>query len=147
MYLQHPKEIAEQLENISKDVVRSGIMPIVTKNGILVGSYLVQPNDGRFLVKSGSKVLYTTYTKSASMILARLLLKKATRDKINEIIEADRVAFSSRNDLEIYKSHYESAEKRNDSIKMGILMSRFEVADERYQVAKKTLQKSYSLLF
>ena len=147
MLVQNPKEVADKLESISKDVVRNGAMPIVTKNGILIGNYMIQPKDGKYNLKNGSKIIHTTYSKSAAMIIARMLLKRISGDQIGEVLEADRIAFSARQDLEIYKYHIKVAEKNNNSLKEELYTTRFEVTDQRYQSAKATLQKSYSLLF
>lgn len=141
------KSLAEKLEKISTKAVASNLVPLVTKNGILIGSYLIKPRDGLFDILEGSRVLYTTFSKSAAMIVARMIAKRQRPEMIMEVIQADRIAFSTRNDLELYKHHYENAEKRNDLTKRDIFLSRFEVTNERYQQAKKTLQKSYSLLF
>lgn len=147
MLVQNPKEVADKLESISKDVVRSGAMPIVTKNGILIGTYIIQPRNGQYHVKQGSKILYSTYSKSAAMIVARMLMKRISGDQIKEVLEADRIAFSARQDLEVYKYHIKVAEKNNNHLKEELYITRFEVTDQKYQQAKATLQKSYSLLF
>lgn len=147
MSLQNTNDIADKLEKISEDVARSGAMPIITRNGILIGNFIIQPKDGRFLVKNGTMTLYSTYSKSAAMIVARLLLKRAHCDTIREVIDADRIAFSCRNDLEIFKHQAKLAEKRNDFLKQELFLNRFEVTDERYQQAKAILHKSYSMLF
>ncbi len=147
MLVQSPKEIAEKLETISKDVVRSGAMPIITKNGILVGTYIIQPKNGEYHIKQGSQTLYSTYSKSAAMIIARMLTKRMHYDNIKEVLEADRIAFSARQDLEIYKHHIKLAEKKNNVLKEELYTTRFEVTDAKYQRAKSILQKSYSLLF
>ena len=145
MLVRNPKEVADKLESISKDVVRSGAMPIITKNGILVGTYIIQPKDGRYNVKNGSNVLYSTFSKSAAMIVARMLLKRMCN--IDEVLEADRIAFSARQDLEIFKHQIKVAEKNNNALKEELYTTRFEVTDQKYQQAKAILQKSYSLLF
>lgn len=145
MLVQNPKEIADKLESISKDVVRSGAMPIITKNGILIGTYIIQPKDGRYHVKHGSQILYSTFSKSAAMIVARMLTKRMTN--IKEVLEADRIAFSARQDLEVYKHHIKVAEKNNNALKEELYTTRFEVTDQKYQKAKAILQKSYSMLF
>ena len=145
MLVQNPKEIADKLESISKDVVRSGAMPIITKNGILIGTYIIQPKDGRYHVKHGSQILYSTFSKSAAMIIARMLTKRMT--DIKEVLEADRIAFSARQDLEVYKHHIKVAEKNNNALKEELYTTRFEVTDQKYQQAKAILQKSYSMLF
>ena len=147
MLVQNPKEIADKLESISKDIVRSGAMPIVTKNGILVGTYIIQPKDGRFNVKQGSKILYSTYSKSAALIVARMLTKRMHYDNVKEVLDADRVAFSAKQDLEIFKHQIKIAEKKNNHLKEELYTTRFEVTDIKYQKAKAVLQKSYSLLF
>lgn len=147
MLVQNPKEIAEKLETISKDVVRSGAMPIVTKNGILVGTYIIQPKNGQYHIKHGTQILYSTYSKSAAMIVARMLTKRLSGDQIKEVLEADRIAFSARQDLEIFKHQIKIAEKKNNYLKEELYTTRFEVTDQKYQKAKAALQKSYSLLF
>lgn len=147
MLVQNPKEIADKLESISKDVVRSGAMPIVTKNGILVGTYIIQPKDGKYYVKLGSQILHSTYSKSAAMIIARMLTKRMHYDNIKEVLEADRIAFSARQDLEMFKHQIKVAEKKNNLLKEELYTTRFEVTDQKYQNAKAILQKSYSMLF
>lgn len=147
MSLQKTNEIADKLEKISEDVARSGAMPIVTRNGILIGNFIIQPKEGKFLIKHGTNILYTTYSKSAAMIVARMLVKRIPNDRIGEVIEADRIAFSCRNDLEIYKHQAKAAEKKHDFLKQELFLNRFEVTDERYQQAKSILQRSYSSLF
>ncbi len=147
MLVKNPKEIADKLESISRDVVRSGTMPIITKNGILLGTYIIQPKDGLYHIKHGSQVLYSTYSKTAAMIIARMLSKRISGDQIKEVLEADRIAFSSRQDLEIFKHQIKIAEKNNNHLKEELYTTRFEVTDQKYQQAKAILQKSYSLLF
>jgi len=141
------KEIASKLESISEDVIRSGAIPIVTKNGILIGTYMIQPKNGQFYIKNGSQVLHVTYSKSAAMIVARMLLKRINGDRVKEVLDADRIAFSCRNDLEFYKHQIKVAEKKNNFLKEELYTTRFEVTDAKYQYAKDILQKSYSLLF
>ena len=147
MLVQNPKEVADKLESISKDVVRSGAMPIITKNGILIGTYIIQPKNGQYHVKQGSQILYSTYSKSAAMIIARMLTKRMGGDQIKEVLEADRIAFSARQDLEVFKHQIKVAEKKNNTLKEELYTTRFEVTDIKYQQAKFILQKSYSLLF
>lgn len=147
MLVQNPKEVADKLESISKDVVRSGAMPIITKNGILIGTYIIQPKNGKYHIKQGSQILYDTYSKSAAMIIARMLTKRMPGDNLTEVLEADRIAFSCRQDLEVFKYQIKIAEKNNNSLKEELYTTRFEVTDQKYQQAKATLQKSYSLLF
>ena len=147
MLVQNPKEIADKLENISKDVVRSGAMPIITKNGILIGVYIIQPKNGRYNIKHGSQIMYSTYSKSAAMIIARMLTKRMHYDRIKEVLEADRIAFSARQDLELFKHQIKVAEKKNNTLKEELYTTRFEVTDQKYQDAKAILQKSYSMLF
>jgi hypothetical protein len=147
MSLQNKIDLADKLEKISEDVVRSGAMPIITRNGILIGNYIVQPREGKFLVKNGTTVLYSTYSKSAAMIIARMMIRQMSNERINEIVDADRIAFSCRNDLEIFKHQVKVAEKRNDYLKQELFLNRFEVTDEKYQQAKGILQRSYSTLF
>ena len=145
MLVRNPKEVADKLESISKDVVRSGAMPIITKNGILIGTYIVQPKEGRYHIKHGSQILYSTFSKSAAMIIARMLIKRM--NNIKEVLEADRIAFSARQDLEVFKHQIKVAEKNNNYLKEELYTTRFEVTDQKYQQAKAILQKSYSMLF
>lgn len=147
MLVQNPKEVADKLESLSKDVVRSGAMPIITKNGILIGTYIIQPKDGKYYVKHGTQILHSTFSKSAAMIIARMLTKRLSGDQIKEVLEADRIAFSARQDLEIFKHQIKVAEKKNNHLKEELYTTRFEVTDIKYQKAKSILQKSYSLLF
>lgn len=147
MLVQNPKEVADKLESISKDVVRSGAMPIITKNGILIGTFIIQPKNGQYDIKQGSQILYSTYSKSAAMIIARMLTKRMHYDNIKEVLDADRIAFSAKQDLEVFKNQIKIAEKKNNHLKEELYTTRFEVTDLKYQKAKAVLQKSYSLLF
>lgn len=140
-------DLVNKLEKLSTKAVSSNLVPLVTKNGILMGTYIIKPRNGVFDIKEGDQVLYTTYSKSAAMIVVRMMAKKIRSERIMEIIDADRTAFSSRNDLELFKYHYENAKKRNDLSKKDIFLSRFEVTNDRYQRAKDVLKKSYSSLF
>ena len=88
MLVQNPKEIADKLETISKNVVRSGAMPIITKNGILIGTYIVQPKEGRYHIKHGSQILYSTFSKSAAMIIARMLIKRMNNIKEESLLRS-----------------------------------------------------------
>ena len=81
------------------------------------------------------------------MVIARMLLKRVSGEQINEVLEADRIAFSCRNDLEFFKHQIKTAEKKNNPLKEELYTTRFEVTDEKYQQAKARLHKSYSLLF
>ena len=147
MLVQNPKEVADKLESISKDVVRSGAMPIITKNGILIGTFIIQPKNGQYDIKQGSQILYSTYSKSAAMIVARMLTKRMHYDHIKEVLDADRIAFSAKQDLEVFKNQIKIAEKKNNLMKEELYTTRFEVTDLKYQKAKAILQKSYSMLF
>lgn len=141
------KHLVETLEEISKKAISSNLIPLITKHGILMGSYLIQPKNGMFEIKDGPRVLYSTFSKSTAMIVVKMMSRNSKSEQIWEVLEADRVAFSARNDLEVYKYHYENAEKRQDFTKRDIYLSRFDVTNERYQRAKKVLRKSYSSLF
>lgn len=141
------KTLADKIEHVSKKAVSSGLIPMVTKLGILMGHYLIQPKDGIFNIKDGSTVLYTTYSKSAAMIIVKMLLNNRSNSKIKEIVEADRIAFSTRNDLEFYKHYINIAERNGNYTKQDILLSRFDITNEKYQKAKRILHKSYSSLF
>ena len=82
------------------------------------------------------------------MIIARMLTKRiGGPPSIKEILEADRIAFSARQDLEVFKHQIKVAEKNNNYLKEELYTTRFEVTDQKYQQAKSILQKSYSMLF
>lgn len=133
---------------ISDSVIRKSgkTLPIVTKSGILIGSYIIKPVNHCFLVQRGSEVLYRTFNKTAAMIIANLLHNN-NRDEIVHILDVDRKVASAREDLEVSRYHYNKAKKNNDHLKSGIMISKFEAADDKYQIAKHKLQESYSKLF
>jgi hypothetical protein len=147
MSIQNSKKIAIQLDRIANVSVSNALIPVVTKKGILIGSYLVMLDNGMYTVNKKDYEYYRTYTKSAAMILAGIMSKNYRNIDISSVIDADRVAHAMRNDIEIFKHHYEIAVKNKDDCKKQIMSTRFELANERYMEAKQTLRKSYSKLF
>jgi hypothetical protein len=141
------KQLAVKLNNIASVTVSSALIPVVTKNGILVGSYTVKPDDGSFVIVKNKHEYYRTYTKSAAMIIAGFLNKNIRTKDISAVLDADRIASAMRNDIDSYKYHYELANANGDDIKKQIMMARFEVANDRYKEAKRVLKNSYSKLF
>jgi len=147
MSVQKTQELANTLSNLYKSTISSVIVPVVTHQGILVGSYIIKPSDGLFLVSNKSRILHKTYTKKGALILAGILNKGHSKEDILQILSADMVAFSSKNDLEIYKHHYKLAVKRGDLLKKNLMMDRFDTSDCKMQKAKDTLEKYYSKIF
>lgn len=147
MKISKNKELAIRLDRIATASVSNALIPVVTKKGILVGSYVIKPDNGTFAITKKDYEYYRTYTKSAAMIIAGLMSKNYNRSEILNVIDADRVANAMRNDIEVYKHHYETANKSNNDCKKYIMSARFEVANEKYQQAKRTLQQTYSKLF
>lgn len=141
------KELAIRLEDIATATISSAIIPIVTNRGIQVGKFLIKPEDDFYTVYHKNQEQYKTYTKIAALIIAAMLTKKNVRYNIGTVIDADRQANSSRNDREIFKYHREIAMRNRDDIKKGIMEARYEIANEKYQEAKRILQQSYSRLF
>lgn len=140
-------EISSQVSDLYRTTVQSGLVPIITDQGIAVGSCLIKPSDGFFVIYKNNHEYHRTYSKSAAMIVARLMNKRTDPIEISKIIFADQRAFSARNDLELYKHHYTVACKRNDSVKKMLMEDRFEAANDKYQSAKKIIKESYSSLF
>lgn len=147
MTISKNKELAIRLDRIATASVSNALIPVVTKKGILVGSYVIKPDNGTYAITKKDYEYYRTYTKSAAMIIAGLMSKNYNRSEIVNVIDADRVANAMRNDIEVYKHHYEKANKNNNDCKKHIMGARFEVANEKYQQAKRTLQQTYSKLF
>lgn len=147
MSQQTNKQLAVKLNNLASVTVSSALVPVVTKNGIMIGSYVVKPDDGEFIVTKNKFEYYRTYTKSAAMIIAGFLNKKLRTKDLLTVLDADRVANAMRNDIDSYKYHYELATNNGDNIKKQIMMARFEVANDRYREAKRVLKNSYSKLF
>ena len=147
MTISKNKELAIRLDRIATASVSNALIPVVTKKGILVGSYVIKPDNGTYAITKKDYEYYRTYTKSAAMIIAGLMSKNYNRSEIVNVMDADRVANAMRNDIEVYKHHYEKANKNNNDCKKHIMGARFEVANEKYQQAKRTLQQTYSKLF
>lgn len=147
MKISKNKELAIRLDKIATASVSNALIPVVTKKGILVGSYVIKPDQGTYTITKKDYEYYRTYTKSAAMIIAGLLSKNCSRLDIINVIDADRVANAMRNDIEVYKYHYDIANKNNNDCKKYIMGARFEVANDKYQQAKRTLQQTYSKLF
>lgn len=148
MYQQHnTKELANRLNDLATATVSNAAIPIITRAGITVGHYHIRHENGKFLIKKRKSTIYSTHTKTAALIIAGILNKPFKSEDIIKVLHADYIVYSTKNDLESFKHHYDLAVKTNDSIKEGIMLSRFEQADDRYQEAKKILKESYSKLF
>jgi hypothetical protein len=147
MYQHSTRELANRFEDLATTSIRDSAIPIITRSGIAVGHYHIRIEDGKFSVRKRKAVVYTTYTKTAALIIAGMLNKQYKPEDVVRVLQADYVVYSTKNDLESFKHHYDLAIKSNDSIKEGIMLSRFEQADDRYQAAKQILKQSYSKLF
>jgi mannose-1-phosphate guanylyltransferase len=147
MYQHSTRELANRLDDLATTSISNSAIPIITRSGIAVGHYHIRIEDGKFSVKKRKSIIYTTHTKTAALIIAGILNKQHKPEDIVRVLQADYVIYSTKNDLESFKHHYDLAIKSNDPIKEGIMLSRFEQADDRYQVAKQILKQSYSKLF
>lgn len=148
MYQEHfTKDLANKLEDLATKSIRDSIIPIITRSGISVGRYTIRFEDGKFNIRRKNLIVQKTYTKTAALIIAGLLNKISKSDEIVKVLYADSLLYFTKNDLELFRYHHDLAIKNNDSIKEGIMMSRFDQANDRYQLAKKTIQESYSKLF
>lgn len=147
MYQQTTRELANRLNDIATISLSNLIMPIITRSGILVGKYVIRIEDGKFSIKRKKSIVHSTHTKTGALIIAGMLNKPYKPNDIVRVLHADYIIYSTKNDLESFKHHYDLAIKSNDFIKEGIMLSRFEQADDRYQAAKQILKQSYSKLF
>jgi len=147
MYQHSTRELADRLEDLATTSISNTIVPIVTRSGISVGHYTIRIEDGEFAIKKKKSTVYKTHTKTAALIIAGLLNKTYKPKDIINILYADYTLYSTKNDLESFKHHYELAIKNNNPTKEGIMLARFEQADDRYQEAKKIIKQSYSKLF
>jgi mannose-1-phosphate guanylyltransferase len=147
MYQHSTRELANRLDDLATTSISNSAIPIITRSGIAVGHYHIRIEDGKFSVKKRKSIIYTTHTKTAALIIAGILNKQHKPEDIVRVLQADYVIYSTKNDLESFKHHYDLAIKSNDPIKEGIMLSRFEQADDRYQTAKQILKQSYSKLF
>ena len=147
MYQHSTRELANRLDDLVTTSISNAAIPIITRSGIAVGNYHIRVEDGKFSVKKRKSVVYTTHTKTAALIIAGMLNKKHKPEDIVRFLQADYIVYSTKNDLETFKHHYDLAIKSNDFIREGIMLSRFEQADDRYQAAKQILKQSYSKLF
>ena len=141
------KNLAIKLDSIANLTVSSALIPVVTNKGISIGSYMIKPIDGSFSITDRGFELYRTYNKTAAMIIAGMLNKKMRSIEIQKVLDADRVAFTMRNDLDTFKYHYNKAIENNDDCKKSIMSARYECANNRYLEAKQSLKESYSKLF
>ena len=147
MYLRQIDDLTSKVSTLYQTSIQSGLVPVITDQGIAIGAALIKHSGDSFLVFKDNHEYYRTYSKSAAMVVARLLLKKAKAHDIEPILDADRKAFQARNDLEIYKHHYELAVKKQDTVKKILMQARFDAADAIYQMAKKKIKESYYNLF
>ena len=148
MYQQHStRELANRLDDLATNSITNAFIPVITRSGIAVGHYHIRVEDGKYSVKKRKSTIHSTHTKTGALIIAGMLNKIYKPEDIIRVLHADYTIYSTKNDLESFKHHYELALKSNDSIKEGIMLSRFEQADDRYQAAKRILKQSYSKLF
>ena len=147
MYQHTTQELADRLNDIATISISSSAMPIITRSGIAVGKYIIRMEDGKFSIKIKKSTVHYTHTKTGALVIAGMLNKPYKPADIVRVLHADYTLYSTKNDLESFKHHYELAIKSNDSIKEGVMLARFEQADDRYQAAKKLLKQSYSKLF
>jgi len=147
MYQHSTRELANRLEDLATISISNAAVPVITRSGIAVGHYTIRIEDGKFSIKKKKSVIHSTYTKTAALIIAGILNKPHKPSDIVRVLQADHIIFFTKNDLESFKHHYDLAVKSNDAIREGIMLSRFEQADDRYQEAKKILKQSYSKLF
>lgn len=141
------KDLAIRLDDIATATISSALIPVVTPRGIQIGQYTVKPDKNFFAVCRKNQEYYKTYTKSAALIIAGMLAKNNKHRNVGQVIDADRLANSSRNDKEIFKYHYDIAVRNGDDIKKGIMSARYEIANQKYQEAKRILHESYCKLF
>ena len=148
MYQQHSKqELANRLDDLATVSISNTCIPVITRLGIAVGKYNIKVEDGKYNILLKKYIVHRTHTKTGALVIAGMLNKIFKANEIVSVLHADYVLYSTKNDLESFKHHYDLAIKSNDRIKEGIMLSRFEQADERYQAAKKILKQSYSKLF
>ena len=147
MYQYSTRDLANRLDDLAKISVTNALIPIISRSGITVGQYSIRLEDGKFSIKKRKSTIHKTHTKTAALIIAGLLNKPYRSEDIVRVLQADYVVYSTKNDLESFKHHYDLAVKNGDRVKEGIMLSRFDRADDRYQEAKKILKQSYSNLF
>jgi hypothetical protein len=143
------KEIISRFNNIADKAIKSVLIPLVTKDGIRIGEYIILSINGQFEVRkyNTNSAYHKVYLKSTALILAGLMNKKTKSKDIPNIIYADHVAYTMRNNIVYYKHSYEVACKKDNFLKMELMASRYEDAENKYQNAKKILQSSYSKIF
>jgi hypothetical protein len=137
------KELAQKLDTIATKTLKS----ILTKSGIRVGDYVVVPADGIFNVKKDGRIYYSTYSKTAAMTLAGLIMKKSKLEDILSVINADKTAYNMKNNLVIYQYHLENAINTNNDMRKNLMAFRFDKDESLYRDAKAILQSSYSKIF
>lgn len=140
---QSKKKLAKKLDKLTTDALKS----ILTKSGIKIGDYIIIPRDGKFTVSLQKRPIYETYSKSAAMILAKMISKKAKRADILSILNADNIAYSMRNNIRIYEYYLERAISDNDIIKRDLMDIRLDKDYKLYEEAKQLLQSSYTKIF
>lgn len=141
------KDLASKLDDLATKSILNSIIPVITRSGILVGKYVIRSENGKFYIRRNGNIVQKTFTKTGALIIAGLLNKKPKALDIKRVLNADHTLYFMKNDLDLFKHHYNLAVKNNDLIKQGIMQSRFDQADEKYQSAKSILQESYSMLF
>ena len=143
------KEIISRFNNIADRAIKSVLIPLITKEGIRIGEYIILSVNGQYEVRkyNTNNAYHKVYLKSTALILAGLMNKKTVSEDIAKILYADRIAYEMRNNIVYYKHSYEVAYKHDNRLKMDLMASRYDVADNKYQNAKKILHSSYSKIF
>jgi hypothetical protein len=140
MFLDEKKKAANTLHNIANSVLKTNVIPVETKNGIILGDYIIQFQNNEYVIKSKNSVYYKTFSKSSAIAICHIMCSSNDRYKISKILKADHDMFHSHNDLEFIENAFKGAKKRNDVIKCEILENKFAVTYEKYARANQTLK-------
>ncbi len=134
--------ISQRLEQVVKKELSKLIIPIKTKDGILVGDFLIK-NVGNLkdIVKNG-QVMYQGISLNKSAIsIANLLAMKKSQLTIDEIYHADQKYGKWFSDSQMLRSQYERSKHQRDFDKADMLWARYCESRDRTIQAKKTVER------
>jgi hypothetical protein len=119
-------KISKRLEQIVRKELSKNVIPVKTKEGILVGDILMV-NQGAIknLLKDGEIVYKEIHLNSVAIKLANMLALKKTGIKADEIYRADQEYGKWFTDSQLLRAQYQKAVSNNDSDKADMLWARY----------------------
>lgn len=133
--------ISKRLEQIISKELSKTIIPVKTKEGILVGAVLIE-NSGVFKnIKRGDQMLYEGINlNKAAVAIANLLAKYRNSQLADQIFHADREYGKWFADSQMLRSHYEKSLQTKDFVRADIMWARYQESRAKTISAKNKVE-------